>query len=88
MYFDGGNKASLYCNLRDHWKKLRTVVVSQMTLKTLGLAPELHRSSLDKCEFVLLSRRSAGPPLAQGPIRRNRSNRLKTGPGRKPSSGI
>jgi len=20
VYFDGGNKASLYCNLRDHWK--------------------------------------------------------------------
>jgi len=29
---------------------------------------------------VLVSWRSAGPPLARGPIRRTRSNRLKTGP--------
>jgi len=31
--------------------------------------------------LALASRRSAEPPLAQGAIRRNRSNRLKTGPG-------
>jgi len=36
VYFYGGSKASLYCILRDRWKKLKTVVVSQNTLKNNG----------------------------------------------------
>ena len=57
-------------------------MVSQITLKRLGPALALYTSSFDgKCKFVLLGRCSTGPPLARGPIRRNRSNRLKNGPG-------
>ena len=33
-----------------------------------------------KCKFALVNKRSAVPPLARGPIWRNRSNRFKTGP--------
>jgi len=63
-------------------EKLRTVVVFQITLKTLGPTPALYTSSFDeKCKSVLLSRRSAEPPLTRSPIRRNRSNRIETGPG-------
>jgi len=82
VYFDGSSEASLYCILRDLCEKLRIVVVSQITLKTLVPAPALYTSSFGrKCKIVLLSRRSTGPPLARGPIRRNQSNRLQTGPG-------
>jgi len=82
MYFDGGSKASLYCILRDRWNNLGTVLVSQNTLKNTGpRAGTIHNQFRIKCKFVLVSKRSAGSPLAWGPIRRNRSNRLKTGPG-------
>jgi len=56
-------------------------MASQNTVKTLGPTPILYTSSFDKkCKFVLVSTRGAGPSLARGPIRRNRSYRLKTGP--------
>jgi len=56
-------------------------MVSQNTLKTLSPTPTLYTNSFHrKCKFVLVSRRSAGPPLARGTISRNQSNRLKTGP--------
>jgi len=29
VYFDGDTKVSLYCTLRDGWKNVRTVLVSQ-----------------------------------------------------------
>jgi len=46
-------------------------------------APRRHYTQAASIESASLRwevRRSAGPPLARGPIRRNRSNRLKTGP--------
>jgi len=64
-------KVRFSCILRDRWKKLRTIIVSQNTLKTLGPMPALYTSSFDKkCKFVLVSRRSVGSPLPLGPIRR------------------
>jgi len=51
-------------------------------LKKHCAPPVLYTSNFDrKCKFALASRRSVGPPLARGPIRRNRSNRLETDPG-------
>ena len=46
-------------------------------------APRRHYTRAVSIESVSLRccRRSEGPPLARGPIRRNRSNRIKTGPG-------
>ena len=78
VYFD--SEESLSCILRDRWKNVRTVVVSQSNLKSTGHSAGtiLYISSFDrKCKFALVSRRSAGPPSARGPIRRNR---LETGP--------
>jgi len=45
-------------------------------------APRRHyiSSFIRKCKFVQVSRRSAGPHLAWGPIGSNRSNRLRAGP--------
>ena len=58
-------------------------LVSQNTLKTLGPAPALQTSSFDrKCKLSL--RWLVG--AARGPIRRNRSNQLKTGPDWEPNS--
>ena len=72
MYFDGDTKASLYCTFKRPLEKCEN---------RFGPSPTLCTSSFDKkCKFALVNRRSAGPPLARGPIRRNRSNRLKTGP--------
>jgi len=54
-------------------KKLRIIMVSQNTLRTLGPMPALCTSSFEEsvnlCCLV---------GVARGPIRRNRSNRLKT----------
>ena len=81
MYFDGGGKASLYCILRDRWKNLKTARSLKPPWKRLGSALALYTSSYDrKCKSALVSKRSAGPSLVRGPIRRNRSNRFKTGP--------
>jgi len=56
-------------------------------LKTLGPAPALQTSSLDrKCKFAVVGRRNVGLSLARDPIRRNRSNQLKTGPDWEPNS--
>jgi len=50
-------------------------MVSQNTLKTLGLTPALHTNNFEEnvnlCCLV---------GVARCPVRRNRSNRLKTGP--------
>ena len=83
MIFGGASKASLYCILRNCWKKLENRLGDSLKTpeKTLGPAPALQSSNFDrKGKFAVVSRRSAGPPLARGPFRRNRSNRLKTGP--------
>jgi len=65
-------------------KICRTVLVSQNTIENNGpRAGALHKQLRWKCRFALVSWRSAGLPLARGPIRRNKSNRLKTGPGDK-----
>ena len=80
VYFDGGSKASLYCTLRDRWKNLRTVCSLKLPWETLGSALALYTSCYDrKCKSALVRKWSAGPPLARGPIRRNR---FKIGPAR------
>ena len=44
MFFDGGSKASLYCALRNRWKNVRTVLVSQNDLKnTVTRAGSVHK---------------------------------------------
>jgi len=35
-YFDGYTKASFDCTLRDRWKNVRTVLVSQSDFKNTG----------------------------------------------------
>jgi len=72
----GDCKARFSCILRDRWKKLRTVMVSQNTLKTL--APCRHYTQTASIKSVNLWWLVG---VARGPIRRNRSNRHKTGPG-------
>jgi len=46
-------------------------------------APRRHyiSSFIGMCKFVLVSRHSAGPPFARGPIGSNQSNRLSAGSG-------
>ena len=83
MHADGGSKANLYCILRDCWKNLITILVSQNNQKNTTIwAPGRHYTQAASKESLICvgCRRSAWPPLARGPIRRNRSNRLKTGP--------
>jgi len=69
--------------LRDRWNNLRTVCSFKPPRKRLGSALALYTSSYDrKCKSAMVSKQSAGPLWARGPIRRNRSNRFKTGPAR------
>jgi len=57
-------------------------LVSQSNLKTLGPKQALYTSGFNRnSKFALVSRQNVGLPLARGLIRRDRSNRLKTGLG-------
>jgi len=48
--------------LRDRWKHLVIVLVSQNNLKSTGSPPSQYTSSFDrKCKFALASRRTAEP---------------------------
>jgi len=60
------------------------LLATDLTFKNYCMqAPRRHYiSSFNrKCKFVQVSRRSAGSPLAWGPIVSNRSNRLRAGVG-------
>jgi len=84
VYFDGGSEASLCCNLRDRWKILRTALVSQNNLKHIGTRADTTQAASIESESLCCMCLGG----AQGPIRKNRSNRLKTVPDRCKLSGL
>ena len=89
MYFDGGNKANLYCILTDRCKKFdnRFGLLNHLKEHWVPRRYYTQAASIESVSLLWSVDGARGPHFASGLLRRNRSNWLKTGPVRNEIGG-